>query len=116
MSLKNSDLQYYDGNILRLSSEKRKEYHAQVDNLIAELRKHITVNSDLKVKKVVKAGSFAKFTILKKTAEHGCYKDIVECGEALVYFQQCSDYIQDANDYKEYRLLAYGKEESDEFS
>lgn len=51
MSLKNSDLQYYDGNILRLSSEKRKEYHAQVDNLIAELRKHITVNSDLKVKK-----------------------------------------------------------------
>ena len=48
MSLKNSDLQYYDGNILRLSSEKRKEYHAQVDNLIAELRKHITVNSDLK--------------------------------------------------------------------
>ena len=77
MSLKNSDLQYYDGNILRLSSEKRKEYHAQVDNLIAELRKHITVNSDLKVKKVVKAGSFAKFTILKKTAEDDIDVDVV---------------------------------------
>ena len=33
MSLKNSELQYYDSNVLRLPSEKRKEYHTQVDNL-----------------------------------------------------------------------------------
>ncbi len=77
MSLKNSDLQYYDGNVLRLSSEKRKEYHAQVDNLIAELRKHITENSDLKIAKVVKAGSFAKFTILKKTVDDPIDVDVV---------------------------------------
>jgi len=53
---------------------------------------------------------------IKQTAEHCGYEGIVDCGEDLVYFQQCSDYIQCAKDYKEYHLLAYGKEESDEFS
>lgn len=77
MSLTNSDLQYYDGNVLRLPSEKRTEYHAQVDNLITELRKHITSNSDLKIAKVVKAGSFAKYTILKKTVDDPIDVDIV---------------------------------------
>ncbi len=77
MSLKNSELQYYDSNVLRLSAEKRKEYHAQVDNLIIELRGHITSNTDLKITKVIKAGSFAKFTILKKTAEDEIDVDVV---------------------------------------
>ncbi len=77
MSLKNSELQYYDSNVLRLPSEKRTEYHAQVDNLIAELRKHITSNSDLKIAKVVKAGSFAKYTILKKTIDDPIDVDVV---------------------------------------
>ncbi|MDV7427738.1 CBASS oligonucleotide cyclase [Acinetobacter baumannii] len=77
MSLKNSELQYYDSNVLRLSAEKRKEYHAQVDNLITELRGHITSNTDLKITKVIKAGSFAKFTILKKTAEDEIDVDVV---------------------------------------
>lgn len=77
MSLKNSELKYYDDNVLRLPSEKRTEYHAQVDNLIAELRKHITSNSDLKISKVVKAGSFAKYTILKKTVDDPIDVDVV---------------------------------------
>ena len=77
MSLKNSELQYYDSNVLRLPSEKRKEYHTQVDNLITELSKHITSNSDLKIAKVVKAGSFAKYTILKKTIDDPIDVDIV---------------------------------------
>lgn len=77
MSLKNSELQYYDRNVLRLTSEKRTEYHAQVDNLIAELRIHITSNSDLKIAKVVKAGSFAKYTILKKTVDDPIDVDVV---------------------------------------
>jgi hypothetical protein len=77
MPLINSDLQYYDSNVLRLSSDKRKEYHAQVDNLIAELRKHITENSDLKIAKVVKAGSFAKYTILKQTMDDPIDVDVV---------------------------------------
>lgn len=77
MTLTNTDLQYYDGNVLRLSAEKRKEYHGQVDNLIIELRKHITQQSDLKITKVVKAGSFAKYTILQKTNEDPIDVDIV---------------------------------------
>ena len=47
---------------------------------------------------------------LKKTAEEFCYDDIADCGNALVAFQDCSDYIQDAKDYKEYRILEYGYE------
>ena len=48
-----------------------------MDNLIAELRKHITENSDLKIAKVVKAGSFAKYTILKKTVDDPIDVDVV---------------------------------------
>lgn len=77
MSLTNADLQYYDSNVLRLSSEKRTEYHAQVDNLVSELRKHVIAHSDLKVTKVVKAGSFAKYTILTKTTEDPIDVDVV---------------------------------------
>lgn len=77
MTLTNTDLQYYDSNVLRLSAEKRKEYHGQVDNLIIELRKHITQQFDLKITKVVKAGSFAKYTILQKTNEYPIDVDVV---------------------------------------
>lgn len=77
MPLTNTDLQYYDSNVLRLSAEKRREYHEQVDRLIVELRKHVTENSDLKITKVVKAGSFAKYTILQKTAEDPIDVDVV---------------------------------------
>ncbi|MBC7767419.1 MAG: hypothetical protein H7124_01390 [Phycisphaerales bacterium] len=37
MPLTNTELSYYDSNVLRLPKEKRTEYHAQVDNLILEL-------------------------------------------------------------------------------
>lgn len=47
---------------------------------------------------------------LKKTAKHFVYDDIVECGDDIVYFNDCSDAIQDAKDYKEYYRLKYGKE------
>ncbi|AJE98842.1 CBASS oligonucleotide cyclase [Pandoraea apista] len=77
MPLTNTDLRYYDSNVLRLSSDKRTEYHAQVDRLIAELRKHVTQQSDLKITRVVKAGSFAKYTILKKTADDPIDVDVV---------------------------------------
>jgi hypothetical protein len=50
---------------------------------------------------------------LKETAEQFCYDDIVDCGNALVYFNGCSDSIQNAKDYKEYRILAYGPDDDD---
>lgn len=67
MGLTNTELRYYDSNVLRLPADKRKEYHEQVDRLIDELRKSVRDRTEIKITKVVKAGSFAKFTILRKT-------------------------------------------------
>lgn len=77
MSLSNTQLKYYDSNILRLPSDKRKEYHAQVDRLIEELRKSVRDKTEIKITKVVKAGSFAKFTILRKTTYDPVDVDVV---------------------------------------
>lgn len=67
MPLSNAQLTHYDSNVLRLPADKRKEYHAQVDNLISALRESLRDKSKIKITKVVKAGSFAKYTILRKT-------------------------------------------------
>lgn len=77
MPLSNTQLAYYDSNVLRLPAEKRKEYHAQVDRLVAELSRHVRDQTEIKITKVVKAGSFAKFTILKKTAVDPVDVDVV---------------------------------------
>nr|WP_305849270.1 CBASS oligonucleotide cyclase [Providencia sp. M-27] len=77
MPLSNTELRYYDSNILRLPSEKRTEYHAQVDRLITELKKSVKDQNEIKITRVVKAGSFAKFTILRKTHEDPVDVDIV---------------------------------------
>lgn len=77
MPLSNTELEYFDHNVLRLPAEKRKQYHAQVDNLVSELKKGITEQSQLKVAKVVKAGSFAKFTILRKIDDYPTDIDVV---------------------------------------
>jgi tRNA nucleotidyltransferase (CCA-adding enzyme) len=77
MPLSNAELEYFDHKVLRLPGEKRKEYHAQVDNLVSELKKRITDKSKLKVTKVVKAGSFAKYTILRKIDDYPTDVDVV---------------------------------------
>lgn len=77
MPLSNSELEYFDHNVLRLPGEKRKNYHAQVDNLVCELKKRITEKSKIKVTKVVKAGSFAKYTILRKIDDYPTDVDVV---------------------------------------
>jgi hypothetical protein len=68
MPLTNTEIKFYDSEILRLPADKRKEYHAQVDRLIDELRKSVREKTKIRITRVVKAGSFAKFTILRKTA------------------------------------------------
>src|SRR6185437_2796041 len=77
MALSNTQLCYYDSNVLRLPADKRTEYHAQVDRLIAELCKSVRDNPQITITKVVKAGSFAKFTILRKTSEDPVDVDVV---------------------------------------
>lgn len=77
MALSNTELRYYDSNVLRLPLDKRKEYHEQVDRLIVELRKSIGDKTEIKITKVVKAGSFAKYTILRKTSVDPVDVDVV---------------------------------------
>nr|WP_238485001.1 CBASS oligonucleotide cyclase [Rahnella rivi] len=77
VALSNTELRYYDSNILRLPADKRTQYHAQVDRLINELRKTLHNQNGIKITKVVKAGSFAKFTILRKTHEDPVDVDVV---------------------------------------
>ncbi|EHA16834.1 CBASS oligonucleotide cyclase [Halomonas sp. HAL1] len=77
MPLSNTELEYFDHNFLRLPGPKRTEYHKQVDNLISELKKRITGKSELEITKVVKAGSFAKFTIMQKLDGYPTDIDIV---------------------------------------
>ena len=77
MPLTNTQIRYYDSNILRLPAEKRKEYHGQVDRLIAELSRSVRDKTEIKITRVVKAGSFAKFTILRKSSVDPVDVDVV---------------------------------------
>ncbi len=77
MPLSNTQLSYYDANVLRLPADKRKDYHVQVDRLVAELNKRLNDRTEIKVSRVVKAGSFAKFTILRKTSTDPVDVDVV---------------------------------------
>lgn len=77
MSLTNNEIRYYDSNVLRLPADKRKEYHQQVDRLVSALTKRVHEQSDIQITKVVKAGSFAKYTILRKTNEDPVDVDVV---------------------------------------
>jgi tRNA nucleotidyltransferase (CCA-adding enzyme) len=77
MAVNNTELRYYDSNVLRLPSDKRKEYHEQVDRLIVELCKSVRDKTEIKITKVVKAGSFAKYTILRKTSVDPVDVDLV---------------------------------------
>lgn len=77
MPINNTQFRYYDSNVLRLPADKRKEYHEQVDRLITELTKRVHEQTEIKITKVVKAGSFAKYTILRKTSEDPIDVDVV---------------------------------------
>lgn len=77
MALNNTALRYYDSNVLRLPGDKRKEYHEQVDRLISSLSKSVRDKTKIKITKVVKAGSFAKYTILRRTSTDPVDVDVV---------------------------------------
>lgn len=77
MPLTNTQLRYYDSNVLRLPSDKRTEYHGQVDRLIEKLSKNIRNSTEIKITRLVKAGSFAKYTILRKTSVDPVDVDVV---------------------------------------
>lgn len=77
MPLSNTQLLYYDSTVLRLTAEKRTEYHKQVDRLVAALSERVHEQTEVKITRVVKAGSFAKYTILRKSAMDPVDVDVV---------------------------------------
>ena len=77
MPLNNKQIKYYDSQVLRLPKDKRETYNAQVDRLISALRDSLKKQDKLTIKRVVKAGSFAKHTILRKTSEDAVDVDVV---------------------------------------
>ena len=97
MVLTNTQLKYYDSNVLRLPAQKRTEYHEQVDRLIAALKAALADRKDVKITRVVKAGSFAKHTILRKTANDPVDVDVVfyiaEPGADHETLQEINDWI-----------------------
>lgn len=64
--MNDAELTFYDHNMLRLSQDDRTKYHGQVDRLVAALTKSLHQETDFKVTRVIKAGSFAKYTILRR--------------------------------------------------
>ena len=79
MPLNNTQIRYYDYNVLRLPLQKRTEYNAQVDRLIANVRQQLHEHTKFRITKVRKAGSFAKHTILRKLASD----DHLDCDVAF---------------------------------
>jgi hypothetical protein len=77
MPLNDTELRNYDSNVLRLPADKRTAYHAQVDRLVAELSKTVRSKTSINITKVVKAGSFAKYTILRRTNADPVDVDVV---------------------------------------
>lgn len=77
MPLTNTQIKYYDSNVLRLPKDKRETYNAQVDRLIAALKDNLKKQDKITIKKVVKAGSFAKHTILRPNAQNPADVDVV---------------------------------------
>ena len=54
MPLTNTQIKYYDSNVLRLPKDKRETYNAQVDRLIAALKDSLKKQNKITIKKVVK--------------------------------------------------------------
>jgi hypothetical protein len=77
MPLNDTELRNYDANVLRLPAGKRTAYHAQVDRLVSELSRTVRSKTSINITKVVKAGSFAKFTILRRTSADPVDVDVV---------------------------------------
>lgn len=99
MPLSDTELRYYDSHVLRLPLEKRKEYHAQVDRLVTDLTRTVRDRNEIKITRVVKAGSFAKHTILRKTTVDPVDVDLVVYASGLSAdaetFETLSDSLYD---------------------
>lgn len=76
MMLSDSQIGVFVSKVLHLGPGKRKEFLAQVDNLINQLTKKITEDSSFKVKSFKKTGSLMKGTVLKPKGDNGVDADV----------------------------------------
>ena len=64
-------------NRIKLKQDKKNQYKSQVDNIISELTKSLNNNTDMKVKSVIRAGSWKKGTALRPKPEKPLDIDLV---------------------------------------
>ena len=76
MKLTNTQLQNFVGRI-KLTAEKKRKYTKQIQNLIDELRGKINEHTDMKVTRVIRAGSWKKGTALRPASDHPLDVDLV---------------------------------------
>jgi hypothetical protein len=112
--LNNTQLRYYDSNVLRLPLDKRSEYHQQVDRLIEHLRGKIKEHTSFRITRVMKAGSFAKFTILRKTNEDPLDVDVVFYLEGEDVDQETYESL--SQQIYEFLIAAYPTKAIDQFT
>jgi hypothetical protein len=76
MTLTDTQINVFVTNFLRLGADKRKDYIAQVDFLIGQLKKKIDEDSSFNVTGFKKTGSLIKGTVLKPKGDYGVDADI----------------------------------------
>ncbi len=114
MPLNNTKLRYYDSNVLRLPTDKRTEYHQQVDRLVEHLRARIKEHTSFRITRVMKAGSFAKYTILRKTSEDPIDVDVVFYLEGEDVDQETYESL--SGQIYEFLIAAYPTKTVDQFT
>lgn len=65
MQLTDQQVGYYVQNVLAFGTEDKRRYQEQIDNLTTELTRAVNNNSNLRVTKILQAGSWRKGTALK---------------------------------------------------
>jgi hypothetical protein len=76
MQLTDTQLAFYDSNVLKIQREKRTEFIRQVDFLIGRLKKKIDADTSFSVKRFIKTGSLMKGTVLKPRGDWQADADI----------------------------------------
>jgi tRNA nucleotidyltransferase (CCA-adding enzyme) len=76
MTLTDTQMNVFVTNFLRLGTDKRKDYVAQVDFLIGQLKKKIDEDSSFNVTGFKKTGSLIKGTVLKPKGDYDVDADI----------------------------------------
>lgn len=77
MRLTDSQLNYFDSNVLQLELEKKKILRQQVKHLVERLKTKINDDTDVRVVRTYRAGSLRKGTILRPHGEINVDADVV---------------------------------------